>query len=339
MNISCWISHWANWAPDRAALRFEGRSTTYAELERRVAGLAGFLAKSGLTPGDRVAYLGPNCPELLETLFAAARIGAIFAPLNARMPPPELRVFVEQSEPRLLVAEESFRDAAVTSAPELTPNDVVLFDANGLEPHVRDETPVAADPELDGATPVLIAYTSGTSGTPKGAVLTHEALTTNALNSIAAFEMTADDEILTAAPMFHVGGLNIHTTPALRAGATVTVHRQFDPALALEEIRPGGRARPRRARRPPALAVRAPQAGQDHEPARAHVRRGAPAHEGDRSLSRRDLGAIADLGRARAIEPRLARVVMTPRTVAEIERLRHHREHSPSTDAKEVVAA
>ncbi len=237
MNISGWISHWANWAPDRTALRFEGRSITYAELERRVAGLAGFLAKLGLTPGDRVAYLGPNCPELLETLFAAARIGAIFVPLNARMPPPELRVFVEQSEPRILVAEESFRDAAARSAPELTPNDVVFFDANGLEPHVRDETPVAADPELDGATPVLIAYTSGTSGAPKGAVLTHEALTTNALNAIAAFEMTDDDEILTAAPMFHVGGLNIHTTPALRVGATVTIHRHFDPGLALEEIR------------------------------------------------------------------------------------------------------
>ena len=237
LNISWWISHWANWAPDRTALRFERRSITYAELERRVAGLAGFLAKLGVRPGDRVAYLGPNCPELLETLFASARIGAIFVPLNARMPPAELRVFVEQSEPRVLVAEESFRDAAVSSAPEPEPNRVVTFDANGLEPHVRDETPVAADPELDGATPVLIAYTSGTSGAPKGAVLTHEALTSNALNSIAAFQMTADDEIVTAAPMFHVGGLNIHTTPALRAGATVTVHRRFDPALAIEEIR------------------------------------------------------------------------------------------------------
>ena len=236
MNISWWISHWADWAPNKTALRFEGRLSTYAELERRIAGVAGLLAKYRVKPGDRVAYLGRNCPEILEILFASARIGAIFVPLNARMSPAELRVFVEQSKPRLLVAEESFRDAAVASAPELAPNDIVLFDANGLEPHVRDVTPVAADPELHGAAPVLIAYTSGTSGAPKGAVLTHEALTSNALNSIAAFEITADDEIVTAAPMFHVGGLNIHTTPALRAGAAVTIHRQFDPVLALEEI-------------------------------------------------------------------------------------------------------
>ena len=237
MNISWWISHWANWTPDKTALRFEGRSITYAELECRVAGLAGFLAKSGVKPGDRVAYLGPNCPELLEILFASARIGGIFVPLNTRMPPAELRVFVDQSEPRLFFVEESFRGAAAASVSELAPKDVVLIDANRLDPHVRAATPAAADPELDGATPVLIAYTSGTSGAPKGAVLTHEALASNAMNSIAAFGMTADDEILTAAPMFHVGGMNIHTTPAFRAGATVTVHRQFDPGLALEDIR------------------------------------------------------------------------------------------------------
>ncbi len=155
------------------------------------------------------------------------------------MPPAELRVFVEHCEPHVLVAEESFRDAAATSATRLWPDDVVLFGASGLEAHVRDARPVAADPELDGGAPVLIAYTSGTSGAAKGAVLTHEALTANALNSITAFGMTADDEILTAAPMFHVGGMNIHTTPALRAGATVTIHRRFDPALALEEIHRG----------------------------------------------------------------------------------------------------
>jgi fatty-acyl-CoA synthase len=236
LNISWWISQWADRAPDKTALRFEGRSSTYAELERRIARLAGLLATYDVRPGDRVAYLGPNCPEILEVLFACGRIGAIFVPLNARMPPPELCVFVKQSEPRLLVAEGSFRDAAVASAPELRPDQVIVFDADGLEPHVRDAMPVGADRELHGAAPILIAYTSGTSGTPKGAVLTHEALTSNALDSIAAFEMTADDEVLTAAPMFHVGGLNIHTTPALCAGATVTIHRRFDPALALEEI-------------------------------------------------------------------------------------------------------
>src|SRR5918997_5264347 len=128
LNISWWISHWANWTPDKIALRFEGRSITYADLESRVARVAGMLESLGVKWGDRVAYLGPNCPELLETLFASARIGAIFVPLNARMPPGELRVLVEQSEPRLLVAEESFRDAAVASALELAPEEVVVFE-------------------------------------------------------------------------------------------------------------------------------------------------------------------------------------------------------------------
>ena len=128
MEISRWIAHWARWAPSKAAIRFEGARITYRELEDRIAALAAFLRWSGTTRGDRVAYLGPNCPELVETLFACARLGAIFVPLNARMPPAELQVFVDQSTPRTFVAEESLLAAALASAPELAP-DVVAFSA------------------------------------------------------------------------------------------------------------------------------------------------------------------------------------------------------------------
>src|SRR5690348_1673796 len=113
MDISGWIRHWGSWAPSRTALRFEGRSLGYAELEHEVAAVAGRLRAAGVARGDRVAYLGPNCPELLELLFASARLGAIFVPLNSRMPPAELRVFVEATTPRLLVAEEAWRGAAL----------------------------------------------------------------------------------------------------------------------------------------------------------------------------------------------------------------------------------
>ncbi|HEV2254579.1 MAG TPA: AMP-binding protein [Streptosporangiaceae bacterium] len=96
---------------------------------------------------------------------------------------------------------------------------------------------VRADREADLAAPVLILFTSGTTGRPKGATFTQESMTFNALNVITAFGLTAADEILTAVPMFHSGGLFIHTTPGLCAGATVTIHREFNPGLLLEDVR------------------------------------------------------------------------------------------------------
>jgi fatty-acyl-CoA synthase len=114
---------------------------------------------------------------------------------------------------------------------------VVAF-ADAAEPAgcVNGAERVRADPGPDLAAPVLILFTSGTTGRPKGATFTQENMTFNALNVITAFGLTAADEILTAVPMFHSGGLFIHTTPGLCAGATVTIHRQFDPGLLLEDV-------------------------------------------------------------------------------------------------------
>lgn len=92
MDLSAHLAHRGRWTPGKAALRSE----------------------------DQVAFLGPNCPELIEVLYSCARLGAIFVPLNARMPAAELRVFAEQSQPRLLVAEQSFRDVAMTTVPQVS---------------------------------------------------------------------------------------------------------------------------------------------------------------------------------------------------------------------------
>ena len=128
MEISRWIAHWAHGAPSKTVLRFEGAEISYRELEGRVAALAGLLRKSGTARGDRVAYLGPNCPELVAALFACARLGAIFVPLNARMPPAELKVFVRQGTPRTFLAEEGLVETARASAPGLA-SEVVAFSA------------------------------------------------------------------------------------------------------------------------------------------------------------------------------------------------------------------
>jgi fatty-acyl-CoA synthase len=112
MDISRWISDAAARAPAKTAIRFEGRKVSYGELERRIGALAGVLVRAGVAAGGRVAYLGPNCPELVEVLFACARLGAIFVPLNARMPAAELAVFANQARPGVLVAEESCSQTA-----------------------------------------------------------------------------------------------------------------------------------------------------------------------------------------------------------------------------------
>jgi fatty-acyl-CoA synthase len=126
MEISRWIRHWSTWSPSKTALRFEETEISYRELEERVARLAGLLSRSGTTRGDRVAYLGPNCPELVEGLFACARLGAIFVPLNARMPPAELRIFIRHGSPQTFLVEHRVLETVLAAAPE-PPREVVTF--------------------------------------------------------------------------------------------------------------------------------------------------------------------------------------------------------------------
>lgn len=232
MDISSWVAHWAARSPDRAALRFEGVELSYRELEERVARLAGTLERV-VARGDRVAYLGPNCPELLELLFACSRTGTILVPLNARMPAEELRVFIEDCDPLMLFAEHDYRETAATAARGLEDLEVSSFTAPG---DGLGRGPTVARPRAPEALPLLLAYTSGSTGTPKGALLGSESLVVNALNATTAYGLSGADRILTLLPMFHVGGLNILTTPALMCGATIAIERFFEPERALEAI-------------------------------------------------------------------------------------------------------
>lgn len=244
MDISAWIAHRGQWSPEKVALRFEGEEITYAQLEECVAHIAGGLAHDlHVQPGDRVAYLGWNSPVLLELLFACARLGAIFVPLNARMTVEQHRVFLANCEPRCLVVDAAFRQHAERCLEGREPIPTVVIGATEeaqdtlqWESIAQSSVRVPVNNEIPLSTPLLIAYTSGTTGNAKGALLTQEALFYNALNALSAFDLTSQDEVLTCLPMFHVGGMNIQTTPALYAGATVTILRQFDPTRVLQEI-------------------------------------------------------------------------------------------------------
>ncbi len=232
--ISTWIAGWARRRPDALAIRFEDQRISYGELEQRVGRLAGALAdREGIAAGDRVAYLGHNAPELLDLLFACARLGAILVPLSARMPAPELEVVLANTEPKALLAEDELARTAGEAEGSLHLR-IIAF---GELPTLLAGAPqLGCDPGRTLRTPLAIINTSGTTGPTKGAVLTHEMLHYNALNVAAAVGIDAADEVLTNAPLFNTGGLNILTTPALAAGAAVTILREFDPGATLAAI-------------------------------------------------------------------------------------------------------
>ena len=248
---------------DRVALHAEGRSWTRRQL-REAIDLASARLRSawGVRPGDRVAYLGANRSEELVLLFALARIGAVFAPLNTRLAAPELAAIVAHAQLHALVADTAHRDAGVaalalardlvsspahaaangeeTQRPVFIQARIHAIDAlladDGMAPACDDDFE-----EVEDGAPLLLAYTSGTTGAPKGALHTHRGMLANASASIAAHAMREEDRVLTVLPLFHVGGLCIQTLPALLAGAQVVLHPRFDAGTwlaAIADMRP-----------------------------------------------------------------------------------------------------
>ncbi len=243
MDLSDWIERNAGFTPDATAILFEGENLTYSAMTKRIARAAGALRdKLGVKAGDRIAYLGYNHPEMLVLLFACARIGAMLIPLNWRLAPPEHGLMIAGAIPAAFFAEPDFiaHGAAIADA---SPGMKLIAMEGGEEGWLSYNTLMdEANPVPPGECgtgpddPILLCYTSGATGMPKGVVLTQEALFYNAVNSIHMNDMTRADRVLTNLPMFHVGGLNIQTLPALHAGATIIMHAKFDPDATYRDL-------------------------------------------------------------------------------------------------------
>jgi len=217
LNLSRIIECWAQHLPEKVALHVHGTDYTYAQLWERIERATKHL---NVGKGERIAWLGYNHPDMLVLLFAAARRGAILVPLNWRLSAAEHQRILADCSPKWIFSDTDFAGAAAKlGVPE-----------GSLE----EENPEALRGE--DAHDVLIVYTSGTTGTPKGAVLTQSALLWNGFNSIHAHGLSQADHVLSALPMFHVGGLNNQTLPALLAGATVTLHKRFEPGAWLADV-------------------------------------------------------------------------------------------------------
>ncbi|HMV66063.1 MAG TPA: long-chain fatty acid--CoA ligase [Myxococcota bacterium] len=220
---SNWLEMHTRFRPDAPALvdAGTGRAWTYRELWRESLGWAGRLRAEGVRPGDRVAVLAHNRGETLAILFACAELGAILLPLNWRLTAPELTWQLDHCGARVVLV-----DAAHAQA----------LDRPTLSLEEGPHDPVGDLPGSPLDAPWMILYTSGSSGRPKGALLTHAQLHWNALNTTLACDLRPGDATLTFAPLFHTGGMNCLSTPLLHRGGAVILTPQFDAAGALDLI-------------------------------------------------------------------------------------------------------
>lgn len=224
--------------PERTALIFEEQSFSYGEFAERVLRLSSLLKSGGVCVGDRVGYLGFNHPALLETMFAAQALGAIFVPLNYRLTAQELTFIINDAGIHTLVVDDATRPVLEPALGDLCCQQFFSSEnsAEGWRhlPTERGEAELLGDAvSVDMHDVAVIMYTSGTTGLPKGAMLTHGNIVWNNINAQLAFGGSRDDVILTAAPLFHIGGLNVMTLGSFHTGSTVVLLRNFDPAQVL----------------------------------------------------------------------------------------------------------
>jgi fatty-acyl-CoA synthase len=222
--IGRWIRDRARTTPERVAIDHLGRTVTYEELDAASERLAGAFRARGLGRGDRVATLTGNSPEHVAVFFACAKAGLIIAPLSWRLAPAELAYQLEDAEPALFLVEDEYAELARASG---RPFEQLALTSEGG---------AALDAEVGDDDPLLLVYTSGTTGRPKGALLTHANCFWTNLSFELATGVSDGDVVLQILPQFHCGGWNVHALLAWWKGATVVLERAFDPARCLALI-------------------------------------------------------------------------------------------------------
>jgi fatty-acyl-CoA synthase len=235
--IGSWLTTRAGTSADTVALvSGEGETMTYGELGDRAARWAAVFSGRGIGRGERVAFLGENQPAFVEALFGAARAGIVFVPVNTRLAAPEVAHILTDSGARLLVHDDRAAAVATEAAGEL-PRIVVGTEADA-ELAAVEPVPETSGVGLDD--PAAILYTSGTTGRPKGAVLTHGNLTWNSLNTLVDVDIVSTDVALVISPLFHAASLGMGLLPVLLKGGTVVLERAFDAGRALRLIEEHG---------------------------------------------------------------------------------------------------
>lgn len=229
-----WLQSRVNISPEKIAVvdAVTDECWTYKELHERAYRLANFFLTNGVEKGDRVAILAPNHIGYLDFFFACMRIGAIFIPLNWRLGEDELTYVLQDCEPKIIGVAPSFLDRVNKKELDAL---IVTIDRNDYD-SILDYERYHIQTELDEADPLTMIYTGGTTGRPKGVVLSHRSILWNALNTVVSWDLGADDVTLISTPMFHTGGLNVYTLPLLLAGGKVVLSPDFNPEKAVKDL-------------------------------------------------------------------------------------------------------
>jgi acyl-CoA synthetase (AMP-forming)/AMP-acid ligase II len=242
MNWCAVLAHHASRTPDKALCRMGDTVVTYAGMARNSAELAAGLAARGVAAGDVVGLLSYNSNEFLEVIFAANHLGAIAMPINWRLAAPEVRFILEHSQAKALVCDPSLlelADEATAGMEAALARIVVSADEHPGWTRLAAVRVAGAAPErvrTSGDDVHRLMYTSGTTGRPKGVMLTHANLAWKNLGHMVEFGFTSADVALACGPLYHVGALDLTTTTMIFAGATTIIHKAFDAAAVVDEI-------------------------------------------------------------------------------------------------------
>lgn len=251
-NVGKIIEKRSMFTPDKEAFIFDDFPLSYNDLNERINRLANFLLNKGLKKGDRISVLLRDCAEILETYFAAAKLGLIFAPLNFRLMGDEIKYQLNNTEARLLIFHDVYTDVVSSIRSEIkVDKDKFLYlpsklgDApicpdwaenyqTAVEGFSTEEPKPDKPVNLDD--PFSIIYTSGVTGAPKGALSSHEQTYFKIFHNIFEFDLRSDDVYLSQLPLFHSGGLFVAATPVLAQGATLVMRNSFDAEKFIGDI-------------------------------------------------------------------------------------------------------
>ena len=221
--------------PKRAAVQLEADRMTYAELDQASGRVAGFLRASGVEPGDRIGLMLPNVPEFVPIYYGILRAGAVVVPMNVLLKEREVAFYLSDPEAKLVFAWHQFQDAAQAGA-DAAGAECWVVSPDGFAQLIASAELLSEPADRDGSDTAVILYTSGTTGTPKGAQLTHANLASNVDAALQLFSLTPDDVMLGALPLFHAFGQTCTLNTAIASASTFVPVPRFDAERVLYTI-------------------------------------------------------------------------------------------------------